>query len=245
MKRSLLVLVLAFLASLPTAAQLGATPWFLGLDGGVYQVSDGRPKRLGLASGCSSLAVAAGVPWVIGGDGRVWTTGGDGDRWAPLPEGIQGRQIAAGSDGAVFLLGLDGGVYRRKSPGQWRRVGLGSGQDLAVGAGSDLFLVGTDRRVWVSRNADGTWLPFNDLARGVRVAAGSDGAVYLLGMDSGIYRVGERDVARLGLATATDLAVSPSGEVYAVGTDQGVWSFDGRTWNRVGSGTAKAVTFNR
>lgn len=244
-KPSLAALILVFLFSLPALGQLGDSPWFLGLDGGVYVVADGRPKRLGLASGCSSLAVAAGVPWATGADGRLWTTPGERGAWVPVEEGLQGQQVVAGDGSALFLLGLDGGVYQRLGEGNWRRVGLGTGTALAVGTGSDLYLVGQDQRLWRSRGADGRWSPFNALARGRRVTAGSDGSVYLLGTDGGVYRVTSDRISRLGLGTGRDLAVSPSGRVYLVGTDNGVWSWDGRTWTRLGTGTAKAVAFDR
>ena len=233
--------LLFLLLCLPAFAQDADAPWFLGPEGGVYSLSAGKLSRLGLATG-SSLAVSAGVPWLIGQDGRLWTTRGEGQRWAPLPEPMAGRQLVAGAGGGLFLLGLDGGVYRRQGEGRWQRVGLGSGSALGVGPDGVPYLVGTDGRIW--RGRDGDWRPYNPVAKGRRLAVGAD-FVALVGEDGGVYRVTEQTIERLGMASAVDVALDPSGKVYIVGTDRGIWSWDGRTWSRLGWGTALQVTFNR
>lgn len=232
-------LLLFLLLTLPTLAQGADSPWFLGPDGGVYDVQGGRPHRLGLATG-TSLAVWGGVPWLIGNDSRVWTM--QSGNWAPLAEPILGRQIVAGR--SLFVLGTDGGVYRRGEAGNWKRVGLGSGSALGVGPDDVPYLVGTDGRIWCG--AGGNWVPYNALAKGRRLAPSGD-SVYLVGADAGVYRVTPGNIQRLGLAQAVDVSLSPGGQVYIVGTDGGVYSWDpgASAWNRLGWGTAREVTFSR
>ncbi|GMU55746.1 MAG: hypothetical protein AMXMBFR33_48920 [Candidatus Xenobia bacterium] len=229
--RTLLALLL--LTTLATA-QL-ETPWFLGLDGGVYR----GLQRVGLGTG-TSLAVVGDTAYLIGQDRRLWSAGPQGN-WQVADQLARCSRVAVASDGTVYLLGIDGGVYRQGVG----RVGLGLGSDLAVGSGHDLFVVGTDGHIWISPSASGAWVPYNALALARRVAAGPEGTVALIGTDQGVYRVTPDHIERLGLATGQEVAVRSDGTVFIVGTDSAVYSYENGGWQRLGDGLAKAVVWPR
>ncbi|MBI3924014.1 MAG: hypothetical protein HY319_00585 [Armatimonadetes bacterium] len=235
----MLRLSLLFLALVAAASAAHDSPWFLGLDGGVYLDSGGRIQRVGLGSG-SSLAVFGQTAYLIGLDQCVWTADPAGD-WRQLDSIGRGRKVVVDSEGTVYLLGLDGGVYQFTGGG-WKRLGLATAADLAAGGPGQLFVIGTDGHVW-SSPGQGKWSVYNALALGKRVAAARDGTVYVIGTDNGVYRVGSGQIQRLGLATGQDVAVGTAGQVGIVGMDNGVYIYDGSGWRRLGSGMAKQVAW--
>lgn len=121
--------------------------------------------------------------------------------------------LAHGQAFNPWFLGPDGGVYDGLS-----RVGLATGTSLAV-VGDTAYLVGQDQGVW-SGGLGGDWRPIDLLARGKKVAAASDGCVYLLGLDGGIYQLG---AGRVGLGIGSDLAVGAGHDLFVVGTDGHIW----------------------
>lgn len=116
-----------------------------------------------------------------------------------------------------WFLGMDGGVYRGLD-----RVGLATGTSLTV-VGDRAYLVGMDQRVWTC-GPEGNWQVADPLARAVKVAAASDGTVFLLGTDSGVWQLG---VGRIGLGVGSDLAVGEGHDLYLVGTDSRIWKCAG------------------
>lgn len=239
-KRAAVLLLLILLAA-PGLAQpapnLGLTadsPWFLGPDGGVYR----GLERVGPGTG-TDLAVAGQTPYVVGMDGLIWS--GRGGNWRPFNMLFKAQRLSIGPDGSVLALGLDGGVYRVDAQG-WTRVGLATGTDLA--GGGTLYVIGMDQKVWFYRSS--TWLPFNIVALGKRIAAAPDGTVYLIGTDNGVYQVGEGTaLQRLGLGLGKEIAVSATGKVGIVGMDDGVYLWTNNDWQRLGTGTARLVEWPR
>lgn len=228
MRALLLVLLLA------VAAVADDTPWFLGMEGGVYR----GLTRVGLGTG-TSLAVYGQTPYIIGQDGKIWWADAQGN-WKPLDGVMQAQKVVVAPSGALVALGLDGGVYK-VDPHGWQRVGLGTGTDLA--AGGPLYVLGTDKKVWIYNQE---WQPYNLLALGKRIAAAPDGTVYVIGTDNGVYKVGEgMSIARLGLATGQEIAVSAAGEVSIVGMDNGVYVWQSGNWSRLGAGVARLVVWPR
>ncbi len=236
MRKLLLVLLLV----LPSFAQggLGLTadsPWFLGPEGGVYR----GLERVGLGTG-TDLAVAGQTPYVVGLDGLLWS--GRGGNWQPLNGLFKAQRLAIGPNGGLLAVGLDNGVYRVDAQG-WTRVGLATATDVAGGGGA-IFVIGMDQKVWVYRSS--TWLPYNIVALGKRVAAAPDGTVYVIGTDNGVYQVGEGTaLQRLGLGLGKEIAVSATGKVGIVGMDDGVYLWTNNDWQRLGTGTARLVEWAR
>lgn len=115
-----------------------------------------------------------------------------------------------------WFLGMDGGVYRGLD-----RVGIGTGSSLTV-VGDRAYIVGMDQRVWTS-GPEGNWRVADPLARATQVAAASDGAIFILGTDKGVWQLG---VGRIGLGVGLDLAVGEGHDLFVVGTDSRVWKCD-------------------
>jgi hypothetical protein len=232
MRHALLVLALAVCA----LAQYGVRPWFLGLDGGVYQGT----SRVGVGTG-TSLTVVGDRAYLVGNDQRIWTSGPEGN-WRVADPVARATKVAAASDGAVFVLGTDNGVWQLGVG----RIGLGTGLDLAVGEGHDLFVVGTDSRIWKCEEAKGSWKPYNGVALGKHVAASPNGTVAMIGLDGGVYFVDTRNVQRLGLATGQSLCLTTAGVPYIVGMDNAVYFYmDGGDWQRLGDGLVRQIAWPR
>ncbi len=231
MRRLLLVVLLTACA----AAQFGARPWFLGLDGGVYRGTE----RVGIGTG-TSLAVVDDTAFLVGLDQHIWKSGPGGDWRMADPVALASKVVAAG-DGSIFLLGTDGGAWHMGVG----RVGLGVGSDLAVGEDHDLYLVGTDSRVWLCENESGNWKPYNSSVLARKVAAAPNGAVCILGLAGEVYALDSRYGSRLGGMVAQSLSLATDGTPYVVGLDNAVYFYRGGDWQRLGSGYARQIAWPR
>lgn len=133
---------------------------------------------------------------------------------------LAGTSRAQG-DAVPWLIGDDGGVWHNVS-NRWARQGLATGTSLAV-VGDTAYIIGGDHQVWTD-NGNGQWTVLAGGGRGTRLAADTDGTLYLVAEDQGLYRYTGRGWRRVGLGLACDVAVA-SGVPYVIGTDGLVWCY--------------------
>lgn len=126
------------------AADVDASLYVIGVDGGVYRAKEGRVSRMGLAV-ATDVSADRGTVYVIGTDSRVWYCPPGGD-WQMYNAIALGRRVSA-ANGQVFIIGTDGGVYRVTS-NRFSRVGLATAQDLALSPEGVPYIVGLDGYVW-------------------------------------------------------------------------------------------------
>lgn len=118
-----------------------------------------------------------------------------------------------------WFVGLDGGVYRPDGAG-YHRMGLAVVSDLAV-SGNTPFVVGTDNQIWTTTSDNG-WHPIVPGIKAQHITCAANGALFIIGTDSGVYTIQGSGVRRVGLGLARDLAVG-TGNVYVVGADGHIW----------------------
>jgi hypothetical protein len=126
-----------------------------------------------------------------------------------------------------WFIGLDGGIYRPDGK-DYHRMGLATTTSLAV-SGSTPYVVGLDSQIWTT-TSDMGWHPIMPGVKARRIAAGPNGALFIVGTDRGVYSVGGGNLRRIGLGLAEEIAVG-AGNIYVVGTDGHIWWSPGADGN--------------
>lgn len=132
------------------AADADGSLYLVAQDQGVYRYTNRGWRRLGLGL-ASDVAVANGIPYVIGTDGRVWCFR---EEWLPYNPVAKGQRLSVGSEG-VFVIGIDNAVWK-VTPSEVTRWGLGQAREIAVGADGYPWVIGMDGGLWRS-GAEKNW----------------------------------------------------------------------------------------
>jgi Tectonin domain len=231
MRARLFVVVLSVLALLPSGA-IGQEQRDDGnlfrLDGQRWVPVDGYGVRVSVAPN--------GEPWVVNSRNEIWRSQSGGS-FEKLPGAA--RDIGIGADGTVWIIGTDNGIYRWNQ-NNWDRV-EGSGVAISVDRSGSPWVVNAQNQIY--RYVNGRFEVMNN-GRARDIAAAPDGAVYIVGTNSEVYRLAGNDWQSMG-GSAERIAAGPNGTVWVVNNAREVYRWENGGFERMpGSATDIAVNAN-
>ncbi|MBT3342113.1 MAG: hypothetical protein HN404_03855 [Gemmatimonadetes bacterium] len=166
---------------------------------------------------------------------------------APVPDfttawaRIEGNavDVGAGADGSVWVIDDHSNQVYRYTGSTWQGMD-GEGKRIDAGPNNDAYVVVVDGGVWYGDGTVGSWVPKPGHA--VDIAAGANGFVWRIGLDSRIWRHnpagGDYWIDMGGHGVRID--AGPNGDAYVV-TDGSVWYCDGTVGNWIPMPKTRAI----
>jgi len=188
----------------------------------IMRLSNGQWTQLTGGNTQNDVATHGNTYYCIGNDNRIWRSSGTG--WAMTASGMATR-IAAERGGTLWVVGTDGNAYSSTDGGNnWTRFGeVRRLIDIAAHNGTP-YVVAGDNRILMGSNGSWQELPGGGLAKRIAVD-GSTGAVFVIGMDDGVYYHTGTDWRPYGDGTGRAIDIAAQGGFpYCIGSgEKAVW----------------------